>query len=63
MLSRKALEQFKKIWEEEYGEEISDELAVEKATNLLTLFNALYRPVQKDWLKEYERKTQGRFNH
>ena len=51
MISEAALRDFKKIWKEEFGgEEISDKLATEEAANLLTLFNAIFRPVKKDWL-------------
>ena len=50
MISEAALRDFKKIWKEEFGgEEISDKLATEEAANLLTLFNAIFRPVKKDW--------------
>lgn len=52
MLSQKALQEFKQIWREECQTEISDEFAMEQGTNLLTLFNNIYRPVKKDWLKE-----------
>lgn len=51
MLSKEAIEEFKKIWLEEFKEEISDEKAVELGTNLLTLFHHIYRPVKKEWLK------------
>ena len=50
MLSEAALQEFKKIWMEEFDEEISDEKAAELGINLLTLFNAIYRPVPKSWL-------------
>lgn len=59
MLSKKALDEFKQIWREEKGEEVSDELAVEEAINLLTLFNAVYRPVKKEWVEEYEKNHPG----
>ncbi len=53
MISETALLAFKKIWSEEFnGEEISDEKAVELGTNLLTLFNHIYRPLKKSWLEE-----------
>ncbi|MBU1102758.1 hypothetical protein KJ853_03850 [Patescibacteria group bacterium] len=51
MLSKEALEEFKKIWKEEKNEEISDDFAMNEAVNLLTLFNAIYRPIKKEWLK------------
>ncbi len=53
MISEKALQEFKEIWKEEVGEEIVDEEAVEEAVNLLTVMNAVYRPVKKRWLKEF----------
>lgn len=52
MLSQKALQEFKQIWKEEYQEEISDEFAIEKGSDLLVLFDNIYRPVKKDWLEE-----------
>lgn len=52
MLSRKALEDFKKIWRRQFGEDIPDEKATDEAISILTLFNAIYRPVKKSWLKE-----------
>jgi hypothetical protein len=55
MVSEKALQEFKNIWREEFGEEISDEKALEEATALLTLFDAVYRPIPKAWNDEYER--------
>ena len=52
MLSDKALEEFKEIWFKQYGEEISDERAVELGINLLNLFDHIYRPVPKEWMDE-----------
>ena len=53
MISEKALQEFKAIWKEEIGEEIVDEAAVEEAVNLLTVMNAIYRPIKKEWQKEF----------
>jgi len=50
MISETALQEFKKLYVEEFGEEISDEQAMELGTSLLTLFDHIYRPVKKDWL-------------
>ena len=52
MLSEEAMQEFKKIYLEEYGEEISDERATELGINLLTIFDKVYRPVKKEWVKE-----------
>ncbi len=52
MISETALQAFKKTYLEEFGEEISDEQAMELATSLLSLFDHIYRPVKKKWLDE-----------
>jgi hypothetical protein len=56
MLSDEAREEFKKLYLEEFGEEISDAKATDLAINLLTLFDHIYRPVKKSWLTEQELK-------
>ena len=50
MLSETALQDFKKIWKEECGVDISDEKATELAINLLTYFDKIYLPIRKEWL-------------
>ena len=52
MISDEALKSFKELWKMEFNEEISDEYAVEIGTNLLNLFNHIYRPLKKSWLGE-----------
>ena len=61
MVSEKALQEFKKLWKEEFGEDISDDKALESATALLTMFDAIYRPIRKEWDDEYDNnnKTNG----
>lgn len=54
MLSDKALEEFKQIWREQFKEDISDEKAAEEAINLLTMMDAIYRPIKKEWVDEME---------
>ena len=44
MISQKSLEKFKKIFKEEFGEEIDDERALYLATRLLNVGRALYSP-------------------
>ena len=58
MLSKEALEDFKKIWREQFGEDISDEKAVEEGINLLTMFDAIYRPIKKEWVDELATKDE-----
>jgi len=58
MVSQRALQDLKKIWENTLGQSVSDEFAMEQATNLLTLFDAVYRPIKKGWVDEPEQKLQ-----
>ena len=57
MISDAALKEFKAIWQEEFKQDISDEAAMEEATQLLTLFDAIYRPIKKEWVKQYDNET------
>lgn len=41
MISSKALEEFKEVWKEQLGEDISDEKSMEEGIALLTLMDAL----------------------
>lgn len=50
MLPQEAIQEFKRLYVEEFGEEISDEQATELGINLLTLLNHTYRPVKHEWL-------------
>lgn len=56
MLSKQALDEYREIYRQEHGEVPSDEVLVEEATKLLTVFDLVYRPVKKVWLKEYEQR-------
>ena len=57
MISDAALKRFQTIWREEFQEEISDEVAMVEATQLLTLFDAIYRPIRKDWVNDNDNGT------
>jgi len=63
MLSQKALDEFKTIWREQFGEDISDEKATEEGINLLTMFNAIYRPIKKEWADEWAQKHKNDVEH
>ena len=63
MLSNNALQAFKKIYLEEFGEEIDDTEATAMAVNLLTLFDYIYRPLKKEWFTEEEIKTNRQFKN
>lgn len=56
MICEKALEEFKKLYKEEFNEDISDEKAMDSAVSLLTMFDKIYRPIKKKWLKDIEEK-------
>lgn len=57
MISDTALREFVAIWREEFQQEISDEAAMEEATQLLTLFDAIYRPIKKEWVNDNDTRT------
>lgn len=56
MISETAIKEFKELYLAEFGEKISDEQAVELGTNLLSLFNKIYRPLKKSWLEAVSEK-------
>jgi hypothetical protein len=51
MISSEELEEFKAIYKKQFGIDLPDQDALEKATKLLTLVNAVYRPMTE---KEYD---------
>lgn len=57
MVSDKALQEYKAIYKEEFGEDISDEEALSQAVNLLTFMNSVYRPIKKEWLVEFDKNN------
>ena len=48
MISQKALEEYKKIYQKQYGKTISDADALEQATKLLNLMKIVYKPMTKE---------------
>ena len=46
-LSKDAIEEFKDIYYQEFGERISDKEVQEMGVNLLSLFEIIYRPISK----------------
>jgi len=51
-LSKQAIADFQKIYLLEFGVELSNQDASEKAIKLLRLFKLIYQPVPKEWLRE-----------
>ena len=47
-LSKRAIKEFKEIYEKEFGETISDQKAQELGQNLISLFKIIYRPIPVD---------------
>ncbi len=45
MISKEALEEFKKIYKDKFKEDISDDEALEMAQRVLTFFSLIYRPL------------------
>lgn len=57
-LSKEAIEEFKEIYEREFGKLISDEEAQELGQNLISLFKIIYRPIPSDDDDNRNAKTQ-----
>jgi flagellin-specific chaperone FliS len=47
-LSKEAIEEFKEIYEREFGKTITDEEAQEMGQNLISLFKIIYREIPLD---------------
>ena len=47
MLPLKAIEEFKVIYKQEFDEDLSEKEALEAATNVMNLFQLIYRPIPK----------------
>ena len=54
MISDTALREFQDVWLAEFGTAIPDDTAMKEATALLTVFNAMYRPLKQSDVDEYE---------
>ena len=51
-VSKKALEEFKEIYKDEFGVELSDDKAREMTSNLLRLFQIITRPLPSERKKK-----------
>lgn len=47
MISKKAIDEFKNIYREEFGIVLSDNIAMEDATRFMNLFKVIYKPIDK----------------
>jgi hypothetical protein len=59
MISDQALQEFKMIWKDETGQDMTDKEALDAAVALLHLFDVIYRPIPKAWSDEYDNQTQN----
>jgi len=48
MVTAQALQEFKQIYKEEFGIELTDQVALDKAERFLMLMKAIYQPIPKD---------------
>ena len=55
MLSKEALEEFKKLYKEQYGEELNDFVATEAANRLVRMMDVVYKPIPKAWEEQYNK--------
>lgn len=44
MISKESLEKFKRLYKKRFGEELTDQVALDKATRLVNLYRAVYGP-------------------
>ncbi|MDD2646860.1 MAG: hypothetical protein PHV78_02620 [Patescibacteria group bacterium] len=61
MLSKKSIEEYKRIYKEHYGQEISDQEALEQGTNLLNFYKILYECELKEfrWKEKLKDSPKG----
>lgn len=56
MISKEALEEYKRIYKKEFGKEISDAEALEQATKLFRLMEIVYKPMPKKDFEEIQKR-------
>src|SRR3989338_6862363 len=59
MLSKQALDEFKKLYKEHYGEELNDFVASEAANRLVRMVELVYKSTLKEWEKKYNEIKKG----
>jgi len=55
MLSANAINEYKEIYKKEFNVDISDQEALAQGTKLLRIFNIIYKPISKEWIKKHEK--------
>ncbi len=56
MISKESLEKFKELYKKEFGEDLSDRVALDKATRLLNLYRAVYMPIVESEINKTSKK-------
>ena len=62
MISDQALQEFKMIWKDETGQDMTDKEALDAAVALLHFFDAIYRPIPKLWSDRIRKPTPNQWN-
>ena len=58
-LSKKAIEEFKKLCKKIYGEKISDYVASEAANRLVDFYKVIYKPMTKGEFQRFEERRKA----
>ena len=58
MISKEHLDKFKKIYKEQFGIELSEQDALEKATKCLRLVELVYKPITKEDYDKLQKRRQ-----
>lgn len=56
-LSKEQIEEFKKIYKQETGKDISDEEALDSATSLVEMVRLIYKPIKKADFEKYNKEN------
>lgn len=54
MLTDEQIKQFQMLWKNSFGEEITEEKALEFGTKLVDLMRLIYKPITKEEFNKYE---------
>ena len=58
MISEKQLAEYKKIYKERFGKDITDQEALKQATKLLRLVEITYKPITVDEYKKLQKRRE-----
>ena len=58
-LTKQQLDEFKKLYSQRFGEDLSDEQAAAKAAKLLGLLQMIYKPLTKEEFEKFSQESEG----